>query len=330
LSSSSSLSVLPLVPGVRGPAVQDLQHRLSRLGFVPVDPEDVFGPLTEAAVRRFQDARGLRSDGQCAEQTWNALVEAGFSLGDRLLYERRPMLRGDDVAELQSRLGRLGFHDSRADGIFGPETAVALVDFQRNAGCTSDGICGPDTLAALDRLGRRTDHTTKVGVRETEALLRAPRLLAGRTVFLGEHGGLAVVVANLERALQDEGALVIVSHHPSESIQASEANEAKADVFLGVATSSDPGCVNAYYSTATFESAGGHGLAHRLAEELAPVLHPDPAVARGMRIPVLRETRMPAIVCEIGPPERLVAASSTIAAAVRQAMSRWVAAPLDA
>ena len=320
---------LPLVPGARGPAVQDLQQRLHRLGFAPVDDDGSFGPLTEAAVRRFQDARGLRADGRCAEQTWNALVEAGFSLGDRLLYERRPMLRGDDVAELQSRLGRLGFHAARVDGIFGPETTAALVDFQRNAGCTSDGICGPDTLAALDRLGLRTDHTTKAGVRETEALLRAPRLLAGRTVFVGEHGGLAVVVANLERALQEDGALVIVSHHPSESVQASEANEAKADVFLGVATSSAAGCVTAYYSTATFESAGGHGFAHRLADELASVVHPDPSIARGMRLPVLRETRMPAIVCEIGPPERLVSASTTIAAAVRQAMSRWLAAPLD-
>ena len=324
------MNVLPLVTGAQGPAVQDLQQRLLRLGFVPVDGEGDFGPLTEAAVRRFQEVRGLRSDGRCAEQTWNALVEAGFSLGDRLLYERRPMLRGDDVAELQSGLGRLGFHASRVDGIFGPETTAALVDFQRNAGCTSDGICGPDTLAALDRLGRRTDHTTKAGVRETEALLRAPRLLAGRTVFLGEHGGLAVVVANLERALHEEGAVVIVSHHPSESVQASEANEAKADVFLGVATGTEPGCVIAYYATATFESAGGHGLADRLAGELGPVVHPDRSVARGMRIPVLRETRMPAIVCEIGPPERLVSASSTIAAAVRQAMSRWLAAPLDA
>lgn len=325
-----SVSTLPLVPGALGPAVQDLQQRLGRLGFSPVDPDDHFGPLTEAAVRQFQDVRGLRSDGQCGEQTWAALVEAGFSLGDRLLYERRPMLRGDDVAQLQSQLGRLGFHASRADGIFGPETAAALVDFQRNAGCTSDGICGPDTLAALDRLGRRTDHTTKAGVRETEALLRGPHRLAGRTVFLGEHGGLAVVVANIERALQDEGALVIVSHHPAESVQASEANEAKADVFLGMATSSDRGCVSAYYATATFQSVGGHGLAHRLADAFAPLVSPDPSIARGMRIPVLRETRMPAIVCEIGPPERLVAAGPTIAAAVRQAMSRWLAAPLDA
>jgi N-acetylmuramoyl-L-alanine amidase len=324
-----ALNVLPLVPGARGPAVHDLQQRLHRLGFAPVDVDDLFGPLTEAAVRRFQEARGLRSDGQCAEQTWNALVEAGFSLGDRLLYERRPMLRGDDVAELQSRLGRLGFHASRVDGIFGPETTAALVDFQRNAGCTADGICGPDTLAALDRLGLRTDHTTKAGVRETEALLRAPRLLAGRTVFVGEHGGLAVVVANLERALQEDGALVIVSHHPSGSIQASEANEAKADVFLGVATSPAAGCVTAYYSTATFASAGGHGLAHRLAAELATVVQPESSIARGMRIDVLRETRMPAIMCEIGPPELLVSAGTSIAAAVRRAMALWLAAPFD-
>jgi N-acetylmuramoyl-L-alanine amidase len=321
---------LPLRPGADGRAVRDLQQRLHHLAFGPLEPDPHFGPLTEAAVRRFQGSRGLRVDGQCGEQTWNALVEAGFTLGDRLLYERRPMLRGDDVAELQSRLGRLGFHASRVDGIFGPETMASLVDFQRNAGCTSDGICGPDTIAALDRLGSRTDHTTKAGVRETEDLLRAPRLLAGRTIFLGEHGGLAVLVAALERALQDEGAVVVVSHHPSETVQAAEANEVKADLFLGVATSPDPGSVTAYYSTATNESTGGHRLALRLVDELGPVLAPHPCLARGMRIPVLRETRMPAVVCEIGPPERLVEVGSTIASAVRRAVARYAAAPLDA
>src|SRR5713101_1983249 len=104
--------------GSHGEAVRDLHARLASAGFfcAPDDPGE-FGDGTTAAVRAFQDARGLRVDGIVGNQTWSTLVESGFSLGDRLLYFRRPMLRGDDVTELQRRLNALGFDAGREDGI---------------------------------------------------------------------------------------------------------------------------------------------------------------------------------------------------------------------
>ena len=81
------------------------------------------------------------------------MIESGFRLGDRLLYLAQPMVRGDDVTELQRRLNELGFDAGRSDGILGPETEGALRAFQRNAGITPDGVCGPATLHALDRVG---------------------------------------------------------------------------------------------------------------------------------------------------------------------------------
>src|SRR6478672_12850389 len=88
-----------------GEAVRDLQQRLAALGYVPSgDDAGVFGAGTEAALRAFQEARGIRVDGVCGPATWAALVESGFALGDRMLYESSPNLRGDDVADLQHRL----------------------------------------------------------------------------------------------------------------------------------------------------------------------------------------------------------------------------------
>ena len=49
-----------------------------------------FGPETEHAVREFQVKRGLRVDGVCGPETWNALVESCYRLGDRLLYPQSP------------------------------------------------------------------------------------------------------------------------------------------------------------------------------------------------------------------------------------------------
>ena len=86
--------------GEKGEAVADLQRRLARLDLPTApDPDGFFGAGTKAAVEGFQYRRGLRVDGVCGPQTWAALVEAGLRLGDRFLYLRRPMLRGDDVAD---------------------------------------------------------------------------------------------------------------------------------------------------------------------------------------------------------------------------------------
>ena len=82
--------------GETGEAVRDLQRRLAALGLdtSPDEPGE-FGLATEGAVRAFQQQRGLVVDGLCGPQTWAALVESGFSLGDRTLYFRQPMLRGE-------------------------------------------------------------------------------------------------------------------------------------------------------------------------------------------------------------------------------------------
>src|SRR5271154_6035132 len=99
----------PLTEGDAGDEVADLQTRLAELDFACADPAGSYGPSTATAVKAFQEQRGLTADGRCDARTWTALVGAGYRLGDRTLYLRRPMLRGDDVADLQRRLSTLGF-----------------------------------------------------------------------------------------------------------------------------------------------------------------------------------------------------------------------------
>jgi hypothetical protein len=56
---------------------------------------------------------------------------------------------GDDVTEMQRRLKQLGF-DVVADGLFGPGTQRAVLDFQRTRNLENhDGIVGPGTWAAM-------------------------------------------------------------------------------------------------------------------------------------------------------------------------------------
>ncbi len=61
-------------PPMRGDDVFKLQQRLLELGYSEVGaPDGIFGKMTEAAVRRFQQNNGLEVDGYVGPKTWRKL-----------------------------------------------------------------------------------------------------------------------------------------------------------------------------------------------------------------------------------------------------------------
>jgi N-acetylmuramoyl-L-alanine amidase len=309
-----------------------VQRRLNAVGFDPAgDPPGSFGHATRAAIEAFQHRRGLRVDGVCGTQTWGVLVEAGFRLGDRFVYRRMPMLRGDDVAELQQRLNALGFDTGRVDGIFGDSTAEALADFQRNTGLPADGILGQTTLSELCRMQARYAHQELVSaVRARERLRQAPPTLVGRHLAVGEIGGMSTSTGALRRQLVHAGARVTSLHHPDGSVQAQEANAAQVDVYVGLRLNpAHPGCVTAYYAGYRDESPGGRRLAGFVQRAVPPALGIADDGVRGMSIPVLRETRMPAVIIEVGPATTVVERSGALAGSLCSALGAWAGQPWD-
>jgi N-acetylmuramoyl-L-alanine amidase len=289
----------------------------------------VFCAATERAVRAFQRHRGLREHGRCDEATWLALVEATWQPGDRPLRLVAPHLRGDDVGWLQQALGRLGFDCGRVDGIFGPATARALEEFQRNCGLEPDGVCGPATLRALQINGARTGSGPGVAtLRELEALSAVGSSLQQLRVVVGQFGGLGTLARHVAKSLRQQGARVITADELDPSLHAAAANRYDATVYIGFEPRTDAGADIAYYATAGFESQGGRVLATRLVEAFAARDGLPRAEAHGMRLQVLRETRMTAVVCTLGPVQQVVDAAPTISDAVVGALTAWVACPL--
>lgn len=149
-----SSTMRPVRPGDRGPAVEDIQRRLLSLGYDlgRTGVDGVFLGATGEAVQSFQAKHRLAEDGFIGGETWSALVDEGFTLGDRMLYLRLPHFHGRDVGALQGALNALGFACGAADAIFGAYSERAVREFQRNAGLPADGIVGPETVRTLSNL----------------------------------------------------------------------------------------------------------------------------------------------------------------------------------
>jgi peptidoglycan hydrolase-like protein with peptidoglycan-binding domain len=208
----------PIRQGDRGPAVEDVQRRLRSLGYDvgPAGVDGVFLGATFGAVRAFQHARSLAEDGVVGPETWAALVDATFTLGDRLLYLRLPHFHGRDVRMLQGALNALGFACGQPDAIFGPFTERAVREFQRNTGQPADGVVGSETVRAVVNLRHvwgDKDPTAPVALRLQPA--RAGEALAGAKVVAchADDVGLAVAerLANLAVAACDRASVVIQS-----------------------------------------------------------------------------------------------------------------------
>lgn len=59
--------------GARGGPVRKLQERLKDLGLDPGSVDGIMGPKTVAAVKRFQDRKGIKADGVVGPRTWDEL-----------------------------------------------------------------------------------------------------------------------------------------------------------------------------------------------------------------------------------------------------------------
>jgi N-acetylmuramoyl-L-alanine amidase len=146
-------------------------------------------------------------------------------------------------------------------------------------------------------------------------------------VAVGQAGGLDAVVEATARVLRSRGAAAVVVRESDEAPIAAAANTSAARCLVVVRL--DPGAAVAtglFFSTDRSESPSGHRLAESLAEHAARAMG-VPSATKGMSLTVLRETRMPATVLELGPLDLVVERTAQLADAVAMAVEGW-ATPL--
>jgi N-acetylmuramoyl-L-alanine amidase len=313
--------------GSVGPEVADVQQRLAGLDLRCDDDEGVFAAATEAAVRTFQQRRGLSADGIVGPDTWRSLVAASFRLGDRMLYVRRPELFGDDVRDLQRRLNRLGFDCGYDDGLYGAQTFDAVRDFQLNVGLNVDGIAGPETVDLLLRLHRQHQEAPVFAVREREQLRRGPLgTIAGVRIMIDpghspvdpgfsnpdgvpEHEVTWQLATLVEGRLAALGAHVVLARGPATSPSPSEraalANDEDVEAILsihcnGLPTSDARGAAAYYYGTEGSMSDRGRLLAQLAVDQVCDATGTPNCRTHPSGTALLRESRAPAVLVEPG------------------------------
>ncbi|MBE9201678.1 MULTISPECIES: peptidoglycan-binding protein [unclassified Nodularia (in: cyanobacteria)] len=141
--------------GDEGQQVKVLQEQLRVAGFYSSQATGIFGPITEIAVKQFQQAYKLDVDGIVGPATISKLPTVGVGgtetpprqrvNPDNLITGHR----GEAVRLLQEHLIQAGYLKGIPDGYFGPQTAEAVSQFQAANYLAASGIAGPTTRAKL-------------------------------------------------------------------------------------------------------------------------------------------------------------------------------------
>lgn len=143
--------------GSSGPDVALVQTWLNGVrgewpGIPAVSVDGKFGSNTAAAVRAFQIAAGLQSDGVVGQNTWAALGSAyADAHGAGEIFPGLSLREGHRGATVKSAQQNLqGIAPSlAADGRYGPATKKAVEAYQLVNGLANDGILGRRTWAKL-------------------------------------------------------------------------------------------------------------------------------------------------------------------------------------
>nr|WP_244954001.1 peptidoglycan-binding protein [Spelaeicoccus albus] len=309
-----------------------IREQLIRAGstFPGIAPADVADPENfddhiDAAVRAFQQDRGLLVDGIVGPQTMGGLESAHWRLGDRIVrFVPAHELVGDDVRTLQTRLQSLGMLDGQIDGAFGAQTDAALRELQRDLGLDPDGVCGPETLRGVSRLGRAVTGGNPFALHERARVASSGKSLAGRVVAIEVGGldertgsGLVEIDVTSDIARRLEGRLTAVgvasvmttfTAGESGSSDGEVANRIDADMFLSIRADSHPnptasGFATFYYGRAHHSSdvsPVGHALADFIQREVVARTDLLDCRSHPRTWEVLRTVRMPAVQISTG------------------------------
>jgi len=310
-----------------GPEVTDLQRRLKLLGYDlgSTGVDGILGPKTADAVKEFQQDRGLRASGVVDQETWQELVDAGYKIGDRLLYLKHPPFRGDDVRTLQYWLKSLGFYRFKENGIFCTHTQDAVIDFQKNINLSADGIVGDGTIKHLVRLKRiiepkKTSNfpfNSKLELKKRQGTVNVA-FDYGHDIYdeeidryFKEKIYICRSIVNYCRQLLEEVGIksIVTVNDNNQSLFLADrinyANKAEPDIMVSINLSYSRdnmanGCSCYYFKGLRSYSVNGNQMANLIQDMIVKNLRIPDCRVHGSSYSILKETEMTSVLVEPG------------------------------
>lgn len=112
--------------------IKYLQQNLTVLGYSCSQPDGVYGPKTKSALKQYEAANNLASDGLMDDEVINSIK--------------------NKIKDLQNNLNKLGYNCGTADGVAGNNTIEAVKKFQKTNELAQDGIAGKATQSKIQEL----------------------------------------------------------------------------------------------------------------------------------------------------------------------------------
>ncbi|NEP79543.1 MAG: peptidoglycan-binding protein [Okeania sp. SIO3B3] len=179
--------------GDKATTVAAVQRKLRELGYFSANLTGYYGPITERAVKEFQQDKGIAATGQIEPTTWSLLFAGKRSnqIHSSLLNtSTRPLSFGQvspQVAIIQRRLAELGYYRGPINSIYDQNTRAAVIRFQNSHRITPTGQVGITTREYL--FGTRPVPVERVFLRPGETGVEIGRLQQ-RLKNLGYYQGL--------------------------------------------------------------------------------------------------------------------------------------------
>jgi peptidoglycan hydrolase-like protein with peptidoglycan-binding domain len=150
----------------RNEVIADIQRELSRRGFYDGTIDGVHGPKTDAAMRDFEQAAGLKPGSEPNDVFLRALTRSQAKASAPAAASTAQASRNDPIAELiapsskrvlavQRALAEYGYGQIKPNGTFGPETKDAIEQFERARKMPITGQISPRLVRELSALTGR-------------------------------------------------------------------------------------------------------------------------------------------------------------------------------
>jgi peptidoglycan hydrolase-like protein with peptidoglycan-binding domain len=123
----------------RSDRVEALQRELKKAGVYSGALDGVYGPATQASLKKLQQQVGVPPTGLFDQTTWKAAVA------------KNQLKTSQTVMSLQLALKTLGYIDGDINGKYDVDTELGVRAFQRASGMSADGVWSPTLDAAIEQ-----------------------------------------------------------------------------------------------------------------------------------------------------------------------------------